>query len=207
MPDPMKLVIATRNAHKLGEIRALLDQPDVQLLSALDFPDLPDVVEEGATFAENAVKKAVTLSAATGCWALGDDSGLEVDALGGAPGVFSARYAGEPTDYHANNQKLLRNLAGQTNRRARFVCALALSSPTGTHRRVEGECPGTILESPRGAGGFGYDPLFVPDGFQQSFAEMHPELKNAISHRGRALALARAAWRDLLAGNPAEWPV
>ena len=122
---------------------------------------------------------------------MADDSGLEVEALGGAPGVRSARYAGEPTNTPANNALLLKNLAGCANRRARFTCAIALVSPDGAERVVEGHCPGTISETPSGANGFGYDPLFVPDGHSKSFAELPPEEKNKISHRSRALAEAK----------------
>ncbi len=193
----MILLIATRNKHKLEEIRAILGAPALALKSALDFPDIPDVVEDGATFEANAQKKAEALARATGLWTLADDSGLEVDALGGAPGVFSARYAGEPTDYAANNSKLLRELAGGKNRTARFRCVLALASPAGKVRFVDGRCEGRIIEDLRGAGGFGYDPLFIPDGFAQTFAEMPTDAKNKISHRGRALAAARVAWREI----------
>ena len=193
----MQLLIATRNRHKLDEIRAILGGPGIEWKSALDFPHLPDVIEDGDTFEANAAKKARALAAATGCWALADDSGLEVDALGGAPGVRSARFAGEPTDHTANNEKLLRDLAGHTDRTARFRCVLALAAPDGSVRFAEGRCEGRIAESLRGAEGFGYDPLFVPDGFEQTFAELGAEIKNTISHRARALAAARATWAEL----------
>lgn len=201
----MKLVIATQNPKKLEEIRALLDFPELEIVCALDLPDLPEIIEDGQTFRENAVKKAVTLARLTGHWALADDSGLEVDALEGAPGVFSARYAGEPVNYAANNSKLLLALAGETHRRARFRCVIALSSPGGESRCVEGSCEGTLLESQRGSQGFGYDPLFQPDGYTETFAEMDGPEKNRISHRGRALAAAKTAWRDWLSGQPNDW--
>jgi len=188
----MKLLVATRNKHKLEEIHAILAGLDVELHSALDFPEIPDVVEDGDTFEANAIKKAVTLARATGCWALADDSGLEVEALGNAPGVYSARYAGEPVSYAANNEKLLRELAGQSDRRARFRCVMALSDPAGNAETVEGRCEGRILKTLRGAAGFGYDPLF---------AEMPADQKNAISHRGRALAQARVKWDRLFGGK------
>lgn len=194
----MKLLIATQNPKKLREIKAILNVPGLELLSAIDIPNAPDVIEDGLTFQENATKKAVTLATCTGLWALADDSGLEVDALGGAPGVHSARYAGEPMKYSANNRKLLGALLGETNRRARFRCVLALSDPQGQIRLVEGACEGTITTSPRGRKGFGYDPLFVPDGFAATFAEMDPEEKNRISHRARALERARQEWGELL---------
>jgi XTP/dITP diphosphohydrolase len=193
----MDLVIATRNAHKLDEIQAIFSLPSLTLFSSFDFPAVPDVDETGVTFVENATLKATALSRATGLWAMGDDSGLEVDALGGAPGVYSARYAGLPTvDYAANNQKLLRELDGITDRRARFRTVLALASPDGRVFTVEGRCDGVIAEAPRGRGGFGYDPLFIPDGETLAFAEMPAEQKNRISHRARALAAAVAAWKN-----------
>lgn len=182
----MKLVIATRNKHKLEEIHTIFKLPGLTLLSAMDFPDVPDVVEDGKTFEENAVKKAVTLARATGLWTLADDSGLEVDALNEEPGVYSARYAGEPVSYPANNRKLLAEMKSITNRRARFRCVIALASPGGKAQTVEGRCEGAIIHGLRGGQGFGYDPLFVPDGYSETFAEMNPEAKNAISHRGRA---------------------
>lgn len=195
----MNIVLATRNRHKLEEIRAILGEPGLAWRSALDFPDVPDVIEDGDTFEANAGKKALALARATGCLALADDSGLEVDALGGAPGVYSARYAGEPADYAANNAKLLRELAGRTDRAARFRCVLALAHPDGRVRFVEGRCEGRIIDRLRGANGFGYDPLFVADGFAETFAEMDAAVKNRISHRARALAAAHAAWHDILA--------
>ena len=202
----MKLVLATQNVKKLEELRALLDLPAMEVVCALDIPGVPEVVEDGKTFHDNAIKKAVTLSRITGCWALADDSGLEVEALDGAPGIYSARYAGEPVDYAANNTKLLDALRGCTNRRARFRCVIALSSPQGEARCVEGTCPGLIIESLKGGKGFGYDPLFQPDGFMQTFAEMEAAAKNRISHRGRALHAARQAWGTFLAQNPTSWP-
>jgi len=193
----VNLVIATRNAHKLDEIRAIFSLPSLHLLSSFDFPDIPDVEETGTTFVENAGLKAVALARATGFWAMGDDSGLEVEALGGAPGVYSARYAGLPVvDYAANNRKLLHALFGITNRRACFRTVLALATPEGALYTVEGRCEGTIAEAPRGRGGFGYDPLFIPDGETLAFAEMTAEHKNRISHRARALEAAAVAWKS-----------
>ncbi len=195
----MQLVIATRNAHKLEEIRAIFDFRSLDVLSAFDFPEIPDVVEDGETFEENAVKKAVEIAKATGCWALADDSGLEVDVLGGAPGVYSARYAGEPCSYPANNEKLLRELSGETNRSARFRTVIALSDPEGKAETVSGDCPGKIIGELRGANGFGYDPLFVPNGFTETFAELDAVVKNRISHRANALKKAHAVWGAKLA--------
>jgi XTP/dITP diphosphohydrolase len=197
----MRLLLATRNHHKAAEIRAILRAPEGAILTAEEFPWLPDVVEDGATFEENAAKKATTLARATGLWALGDDSGLEVDALDGAPGVFSARYAGEPANYEANNRKILERMEGVADRRARFRCALALSDPAGQVRTVEGRCEGVLIREPRGRHGFGYDPLFVPDGYTQTFAEMDGELKNRISHRAAALCRAAQAWADIISAQ------
>lgn len=194
----MKLLIASHNPKKLKEINEILAVPGLELVSALDIPNAPDVVEDGLTFQENAAKKALTLARATGLWALADDSGLEVDALNGAPGVHSARYAGEPVKYAANNQKLLAALRGETNRRARFRCVIALADPQGEVRMVEGSCEGVITEALRGRKGFGYDPLFQPEGYTVTFAEMDSQEKNRISHRGRALARAKQEWSGLL---------
>ena len=182
----MNLYVATHNKHKVGEIAAIL--PNWTIV-----PDDPRDVEENAPdFAGNALIKVRAIAARhCGAWCLADDSGLAVDALGGAPGVHSARYAGEPCDNAANNALLLKNLKGVVDRRAAFVCAVALVDPEGREHVVEGRCPGVVAESPAGAGGFGYDPLFVPDGFTKSFAELAPAEKNAISHRGRALAAAQ----------------
>ncbi|MDP6525798.1 MAG: XTP/dITP diphosphatase [Kiritimatiellia bacterium] len=194
----MKLLIATGNAHKLREIRQIFTMPGLEILGMEAFPDAPEVIEDGETFEANAVKKAVTLASVTGLWALADDSGLVVDVLDGAPGVYSARYAGEPVDYAANNSKLLAELADKPDRTARFRCAIALASPDGDVRVVDGSCKGRIGENLKGCEGFGYDPLFIPDGYDQTFAEMPAEEKNAISHRGRALARAESEWADLL---------
>lgn len=185
-----KLFVATHNAHKVREIAAIL--PDFEILA-----DDPAGVEENAPdFVGNALIKVRAIAARhRGHWCLADDSGLEVAALGGAPGVRSARYAGEPSNTPANNALLLKNLTGVVDRRANFTCAIALIAPDGTEHTVEGKCFGTIAERPSGAAGFGYDPLFVPDGSAQSFAELSADEKNAISHRGRALAAAKKILR------------
>ena len=199
----MKILIASHNAHKIEEIRAIFDLPGVEWVSTADFPELADVVEDGDTFEANAKKKATELARATGLWALGDDSGLEVAALGNAPGVHSARYAGEPCSHPANNAKLLRELEGAEDRSARFRCVVALSDPSGRVETVSGECPGRIVGELRGVQGFGYDPLFVPEGHERTFAEMGAAEKNALSHRGRALAKAKEKWSALIARDPA----
>lgn len=201
----MRLLVATRNRHKLAEIRVIWNTSGLELLSVDDFPALPEVEEDGCTLEANAVKKAVTLAVASGCWALADDSGLMVDALDGAPGVYSSRYAGEEGNYPANNRKLLQELRDRENRRAHFGCVIALSSSAGEARTVEGRCDGIIAHAPRGANGFGYDPLFIPDGYSQTFAEMNEALKNSLSHRARALAKAKLAWGDFLAREPQGW--
>jgi XTP/dITP diphosphohydrolase len=188
----VKIVLATRNQHKVDEIRAILRPLGVELLSACDFLGAPDVVEDGDTFEANAIKKAVALANATGMAALADDSGLEVDALNGEPGVRSARYSGEGATDARNVAKLLRALVGRSARKARFRCVLALAEPSGRIRTAEGRCEGRIIGEPRGRSGFGYDPVFVPDGHEQTFAEMDSIEKNRISHRGRALAALRA---------------
>lgn len=204
----MKVLIATRNLHKLQEIRQILAVPSLELVSSDAFPALPEVVEDGDTFRANAAKKAVTLALATRLWTLADDSGLEVDALGGEPGVWSARYAGEPVDYAANNRKLLRALDHATNRQARFRCAIALSDPEGRFQVVEGTCEGHIIEECRGVQGFGYDPLFVPQDYDVTFAQMGSAVKNRISHRAVALRIAAQTWAGTLSGEPealARW--
>ena len=180
------------------EIRALFDLPHLDLLTVDDIPGLPEVEEDGATFRENAVKKAGTLSRVANEWTLADDSGLEVDALGGMPGVHSARYAGESANDQANNRKLIKAMAGQANRVARFRCVLALAEPDGTVYTVGGVCEGSVATACRGTNGFGYDPLFVPVGHTLPFGDLQPDEKNRISHRAQALAAAREAWGAFL---------
>lgn len=195
----MKLLIATRNKHKLAELRQLFDFPGLTLVAADEVAGLPeDVVEDADTFEGNALKKARELCRASGLWTMADDSGLEVLALDNAPGVYSARYAGEPCSYAENNAKLLRELDGVADRRARFRCVIALCAPDGREWSVAGECRGAILEGERGDNGFGYDPLFVPDGFGRTFAELDADTKNSISHRGNAMRRAALAWGGIL---------
>lgn len=197
----MKIVMATNNRHKVEEIKVLFRFPGLEWLTAGDFPEVPEAVEDGDTFEANAAKKARHLALATGLWSLADDSGLEVKALGWAPGVHSARYAGEPCDHARNNEKLLRELAGVKDREARFRCVAALCDPKGRVEWVSGTCPGRIIEEKRGAAGFGYDPLFVPEGEESTFAEMGNEAKNRLSHRGRAMRAAVEKWGALLASG------
>lgn len=184
-----RLLLATRNAHKTREVREILGEGwEVEDLTAR--PDLPDVEETGATFEENARLKAVAGSAHYDGWVLADDSGLEVDALGGAPGVRSARFAGEGADMAANRVLLLEQLRGVRgkDRRGRFHCVLALAKASEVVRVFHGTIEGAITPAARGTGGFGYDPLFVPEGSCRTFAEMTGAQKHALSHRGRALA-------------------
>ena len=190
----MKLVLATRNQGKVREIgEMLIDQNGIELLSLRNYPDAPDVVEDGETYEENALKKASALAKHTGYLTIADDSGLEVDALDGAPGVHSARYAGE----HATDQDRIAKLLGAVQdvpdgrRSSRFVCAVAIAKPLGQVRVVRGVCEGQIIRAPRGESGFGYDPIFVPVGYDKTFAELGDEVKNQISHRAQALGKAR----------------
>jgi XTP/dITP diphosphohydrolase len=190
-----KLIIATNNAGKVSEIRAILGGFYDTLVSLKEAGIDLHVVEDGLTFEENAVKKARAAAKAAGCDALADDSGLCVAALGGAPGVFSARYAGEDATDTQNNDKLLAALDGINDRSAKFVCAVALAS--GDHIiTAYGEVPGIIADRPSGSGGFGYDPLFFVPELGQTFAEIPPEIKNTLSHRARALAALRDKLKD-----------
>ncbi len=178
------LVAATGNAHKLKELSVMFGG-HFEVVSMYDAGFAGEIEENGATFQENAALKAEAVAKATGQWALADDSGLSVDALHGAPGVYSARYAGEHGNDAANNALLLKNLEGETNRAARFISAIALACPGQATKVVEGDCPGVILHAPRGTGGFGYDPLFLYE-TGETFAQMPAEEKNAVSHRARA---------------------
>ncbi|HEY3307445.1 MAG TPA: XTP/dITP diphosphatase [Desulfuromonadaceae bacterium] len=184
----MNLVVATRNQGKLKEIEALLSGLVEDLKCVADYPDFPETNEDGVTFAENALKKAREAAQFTGCPALADDSGLVVDALDGRPGVYSARFAGENSDDAANNYKLLSEMKEiHSGRTAAFVCSLAFVTPDGLEQVFTGRINGTILFQERGCDGFGYDPLFLVDGFERTMAELTLEEKNQISHRGQAL--------------------
>ena len=187
----MKIYVATHNAHKLREIGEILAGWEI-------VADDPEGVEEDAPdFAGNAlIKVRAIFGHHPGEWCMADDSGLEVRALGGAPGVHSARYAGEPCNTPANNALLLKNLEGKSDRRARFTCCCALVDPSGEEMVVHGHCPGRIAEKASGSEGFGYDPLFIPDGYDKSFADLSADEKNAISHRGRALEKVKAVIGD-----------
>lgn len=195
-----KIVLGSQNRGKLLEIVAILTNVPVQFISLAEFPEAPDVEETGATFQENAELKALTLARHLNEWVLADDSGLEVDALGGAPGVYSARFAGKHGDNTANNQKLLEELNGldASARTARFRCVIALASPERVLLTVSGKVEGRIAFEPQGEGGFGYDPLFIypPEG--KTFGQLSAEFKNVVSHRAKALKELRPALAGLL---------
>ncbi len=187
-----QLIIATRNQGKVKELKKLLAHLSFDILSLKNLPNVPKTIESGTNFKENATIKAVAVSKYTQGIIMADDSGLEVDALGGEPGVYSARYAGEGACDAANNAKLLENLQGipLSQRTARFCCTIAIIIPGQEMMLVEGYCNGLIAEEPRGDGGFGYDPLFIVPGYNKTFAELPLDIKNKISHRSKAMAKA-----------------
>ena len=187
-PTP-EILLATKNPGKLRELREITADMPLVCHGLDEFPNIPDAVEDGETFAENARRKALHYAAATGRYTLADDSGLEVDALDGAPGVYSARYAGLPGDDGANNHKLLAALADvpPAQRSARFRCAMAFARPGEVLRESAGAVAGQIITTPRGDNGFGYDPLFLVPTLEKTVAELPAEQKHALSHRGQAL--------------------
>lgn len=187
MDLPLTLVIATGNPGKTAEIRDLLKGFPINIKNLDDFGPIPPVVEDGETFDENAYKKSSFVSKILGYPALADDSGLVVEALDGAPGVFSARYAGENASDHRRYTKLLKEMKGHTNRRAAFECVISLAVPTGAALTYEGRCEGLIAEKPAGEGGFGYDPVFYYPPLKKTFGELSRQEKSRISHRGKAL--------------------
>jgi len=205
----VRVVLATHNAHKVGELRAVV----VPLVPGLAHDEivgagdlgLPQPVEDGVTFAENALIKARAVAQATGCIAVADDSGIAVDVLGGAPGIFSARWAGRHGDDQANLDLLLDQVADvpDAHRGARFVCAAALVTPDGHEQVWLGEMLGRLAREPHGGGGFGYDPILIPDGHDVTSAELSADQKNAISHRGKAFAQLAPALAQVLRGGPA----
>ena len=182
------IVLATRNKGKTEEIRDLLKNFPVDLMNLDDFGPIPDVVEDGDSFDANAYKKAAFTARVLGFPAIADDSGLVVDCLHGAPGIYSARYSGENATDEANVQKLLLEMKGETQRKAAFECVISLAVPTGAALTYEGRCEGIITESPSGTMGFGYDPVFLHPGFNKTFAELSLEEKSRVSHRGLAFA-------------------
>ena len=206
----MKVLLATRNPGKLAELRRMLAGGPVEVLGLADVPEFPDAPETGATFAENALAKARDAVAATGLPSIADDSGLAVDALNGMPGVLSARWSGRHGDDEANLRLLLGQLADvpDARRGAAFVCAAVLVLPggpeSGRETVVHGEWRGRIVREPRGANGFGYDPVFVPDGEERTSAELSPDEKDAASHRGRAMRALLPHLRDLGLEGPGQ---
>ena len=197
----MKLVLATRNQGKVRELTDMLrcsatgtegNSQQIEVISLNAYPDAPEVIEDGNTYMENAAKKASVIAEYTGLMTLADDAGLEVDALNGAPGIHSKRWAGEDATDAIRIAKLLQALEGVTDRCARFVAAIAVVYPDSAPEGVIGVCEGHIRHAPVGESGFGYDPVFVPDGYEQTFAELGEEIKNQISHRAKALKKALA---------------
>ena len=184
------ILVATQNEKKKAEIKEILKGvPGILLRGIEDFPFLPEMEETGNTFQENAIKKATTLAKACNTWAMADDSGLEIDALNGRPGIFSCRYAGPNATDEMNIQKVLSELKGVSKERrtARFICSIALASPDELFFAVEGRCEGFITEEPKGKNGFGYDPIFYIPDYDKTFAELNSSIKSRISHRAKAL--------------------
>jgi len=200
-----RLLVATKNAHKTAEIAAILGK-DWEVMDLTGFPEIPAPEETGTTLVENAVIKAVAASLLFDGAVLADDSGLEVDALGGAPGVYSARYAGAEASDAENRAKLLRELAPRRRSgeacSARFRCVMAIAEKGATLGTFDGAVEGAVIESERGGGGFGYDALFVPEGFRETFGELPAEVKNGLSHRARALAGAAEFLGKIEGGSP-----
>ena len=193
-----ELVLATRNPHKGRELAALLADLGIRIRTLAEFPGAPEVVEDGSTCEANAVKKATEIARATGLPAVADDTGLEVDALNGRPGIYAARYAGEGASYEDNWRKLLRELAGVPHERrsARFVTVAALAMPAGAVQITRGVLEGCIAEEPAGAAGFGYDPVFLVPELGKTLAELSATEKNRVSHRARAFAQVRRLLED-----------
>ncbi len=197
MPDLPRLVIATRNSHKTEEIRHILGDR-FEILDVTDFPNLPEIEETGTTFLENARLKALGISRHIEGLVLADDSGLEVDALSGAPGVWSSSFGGEEGNHAKNNHRLLTEMADQELRSARFLCTLVLAKRGQEIANFHGTVEGVISREPSGNGGFGYDPLFVPTGYSQTLADLGPDIKSQLSHRAKAI---QAFVSSLKSGN------
>ncbi len=186
MPTRPRLILATRNAHKTEEIRHILGDR-LEVLDVTSFPDLPEIEETGSTFLENARLKALGISRRIKGWVLADDSGLEVDALGGAPGVWSSSYGGEEGNHTKNNERLMQEMTEKAERSARFRCTLVLAKEGVEKAVFTGTVEGLVAESPSGNGGFGYDPLFIPEGHTATMADLGAEVKSTLSHRARAI--------------------
>lgn len=194
-----KIILATRNQHKFAEIKEILKELPIEVVSLEDYPQIPDIEETGSTFVENAVLKAQTIFELTQEWSIADDSGLEVFALNGSPGIFSARFAGDQHDYHENNQKLLKVLhkVPAQQRNAQFRCVAAIIGP-GFKEIMEGIVHGKIINELRGNNGFGYDPLFIPEGYDKTFGELNEETKNQISHRALAFEKVKKVLTNII---------
>lgn len=203
MAEETPVLFGTSNPHKLAELRAILRDLPITLLGLDDIANAPEVEETGATFAENATLKATAYAHASGLLTLADDSGLEIDALGGEPGLYSARWAGVETPYSERFRIILERLAGtpEDQRTARFRCVIAIAEPEGLLATAEGVLEGMIAHEPRGAGGFGYDPIFYVPAYGKTVAELPAEVKNQISHRARAAAQARQQLLDIVRNN------
>lgn len=188
-----KIVLGTNNQDKLKELKRMFDSAKIEVLCLKDFSKCPDVIEDGKTFEANARKKARDYSKHTGLLTLADDSGLMVPCLRGKPGVYSARFAGPGCTYKDNNQKLLRLLKDKptAKRAAKFVCVISIYNNGKFIKSVRGECPGKVALAEKGTHGFGYDPVFIPQGYTKTFSELSPATKNQISHRGKALRAAK----------------
>ena len=198
----MKLVVASNNAHKITELNAILSQLGMEVVSQREAGVHVEPEENGTTFEENSYIKAKAITDLSGCAAIADDSGIEVDCLGGEPGIYSARYGvGHEASDEERNNYMLAKMGDSQDRTARYVCAVCCTLPNGDVIRTRGECEGDILFSPRGQGGFGYDPLFVPKGFEQTMAEISAEEKDAISHRGKATREFVEKFKEYLNGN------
>jgi XTP/dITP diphosphohydrolase len=206
--DPAPVLLGTSNQHKLAELRTILGDLPLALLSLDDISPVPDVAETGATFAENAILKALAYARASDLLTLADDSGLEIDALGGEPGVYSARWAGVDTPYSERFRLILERLARvpEERRTARFRCVIAISSPQRLLATAEGVLEGSIAAAPRGDGGFGYDPIFYLAAYGKSLAEVPAEVKNRISHRALAAAHARQELLDIVRNHDTTSP-
>lgn len=186
----MKIFLATGNKKKIDEINKILDSSKFEIFSIKDGIKIPEIIEDGNSFEENSKKKALEIAKFTGMITIADDSGLCVEALNGEPGIFSARYSGENATDYLNNKKLIENLKGIENRKAKFVTVITLASPKGESWSFRGEIDGIIIDEPRGENGFGYDPYFYLPQYEKTFAQM-PDLKNKISHRAKALKLLK----------------
>ena len=183
----IKMVVSTNNSHKVEEFKELLNFSEFNILQPKDFDEFPDIEETGTTFEENAAIKAVEASKYTNLCAFADDSGLEVDALDGRPGIYSARYGGENASAEEKNAKLLNELLDEENRAARFICVIAIAKDGKLLSTFRGEVEGEIIKNSKGAAGFGYDPIFQPNGYSKTFSELGSDIKSTISHRAKAM--------------------